>query len=54
MSIAIWVGFLALFGLASDDAVVMCTYLRQRVEEVTPGTRDEVRAVTTFAVTTFA
>ena len=27
MSIAIWVGFLALFGIASDDAVVICTYM---------------------------
>ncbi len=29
LSVAIWVGFLALFGIASDDGVVMCTYLRQ-------------------------
>jgi copper/silver efflux system protein len=29
MSVAIWVGFLALFGIASDDGVVMATYLRQ-------------------------
>jgi Cu(I)/Ag(I) efflux system membrane protein CusA/SilA len=29
MSVAIWVGFLALFGIASDDGVVMCTYLEQ-------------------------
>jgi Cu(I)/Ag(I) efflux system membrane protein CusA/SilA len=43
LSVAIWVGFLALFGIASDDGVVMCTYLEQsfrgrRVESV-----DEVR-----------
>ncbi|MBN1269960.1 MAG: efflux RND transporter permease subunit [Kiritimatiellae bacterium] len=30
MSVAIWVGFLALFGIASDDGVVICTYLDQR------------------------
>jgi Cu(I)/Ag(I) efflux system membrane protein CusA/SilA len=29
LSVAIWVGFLALFGIASDDGVVMCTYLEQ-------------------------
>jgi Cu(I)/Ag(I) efflux system membrane protein CusA/SilA len=27
LSIAIWVGFLALFGIASDDGVVISTYL---------------------------
>jgi Cu(I)/Ag(I) efflux system membrane protein CusA/SilA len=30
LSVAIWVGFLALFGVASDDGVIMCTYLDQR------------------------
>ena len=49
MSIAIWVGFLALFGIASDDAVVMCTYLKQRFDEVKPRTRDEIRAATVYA-----
>jgi len=29
MSVAIWVGFLALFGIASDDGVVIATYLDQ-------------------------
>jgi Cu(I)/Ag(I) efflux system membrane protein CusA/SilA len=29
LSVAIWVGFLALFGIASDDGVVMATYLKQ-------------------------
>ncbi len=32
-SIAVWVGFIALFGIASDDGVVMATYLKQRFEE---------------------
>ena len=27
LSVAVWVGFLALFGIASDDGVVMATYL---------------------------
>lgn len=30
MSVAVWVGFLALFGIASDDGVVMATYLDNR------------------------
>jgi len=29
LSVAIWVGFIALFGIASDDGVVMATYLDQ-------------------------
>ncbi|MCH2176263.1 MAG: efflux RND transporter permease subunit [Lentisphaeria bacterium] len=29
MSVAVWVGFLALFGIATDDGVVMGTYLTQ-------------------------
>lgn len=30
LSVAVWVGFVALFGIATDDGVVMGTYLRQR------------------------
>ena len=29
LSVAIWVGFIALFGIASDDGVVVATYLEQ-------------------------
>ena len=29
LSVAVWVGFLALFGIASDDGVVIATYLEQ-------------------------
>jgi len=29
LSVAVWVGFIALFGLATDDAVVYATYLNQ-------------------------
>jgi Cu(I)/Ag(I) efflux system membrane protein CusA/SilA len=29
LSVAIWVGFLALFGIASDNGVIMATYLDQ-------------------------
>ncbi len=43
LSVAIWVGFLALFGIASDDGVVMCTYLKQSFQGKTPASVDEIR-----------
>lgn len=49
MSIAIWVGFLALFGIASDDAVLICTYLEQRFRQVRPQTVADVREATVYA-----
>ncbi|MDD5064653.1 MAG: efflux RND transporter permease subunit [Phycisphaerae bacterium] len=42
LSVAIWVGFLALFGIASDDGVVMCTYLEQSFGKLKPSNRQEV------------
>lgn len=36
LSTAVWVGFLALFGIATDDGVVISTYLRQRFAELKP------------------
>ena len=42
LSVAIWVGFLALFGIASDDGVVMCTYLQQAFGRNKPGTLEQV------------
>jgi copper/silver efflux system protein len=49
LSIAIWVGFLALFGIASDDAVVICTYLDQRFAQVAPRTVAAAREATVYA-----
>ncbi len=46
LSVAIWVGFLALFGVATDDGVIMCTYLTQRFEGLTPRTAREIREAT--------
>jgi Cu(I)/Ag(I) efflux system membrane protein CusA/SilA len=43
LSVAIWVGFLALFGIASDDGVVMCTYLEQSFRGKRMESKDEVR-----------
>lgn len=44
LSVAIWVGFIALFGIASDDGVVMATYLDQSFEREQPKTVHEIRA----------
>ena len=44
LSVAVWVGFLALFGIATDDGVVMCTYLSQRFEDWSSTDRKEIRA----------
>jgi Cu(I)/Ag(I) efflux system membrane protein CusA/SilA len=43
LSVAIWVGFLALFGIASDDGVVMSTYLEQTFRDRPTRDRREVR-----------
>ncbi len=49
LSVAVWVGFLALFGIASDDGVIMTTYLNQRFAERKPRTVEEIRAATVEA-----
>ncbi len=46
LSVAVWVGFLALFGIATDDGVLMATYLQQLFGERKPKTIEEVRATT--------
>jgi copper/silver efflux system protein len=46
VSVAVWVGVIALIGIATDDGVVMSTFLKQRFEADPPGTRDDVRART--------
>lgn len=43
LSVAVWVGFLALFGIATDDGVVMGTYLTQLLRERAPKTKEELR-----------
>ncbi len=43
LSIAVWVGFLALFGIAVDDGIVMATYLKQQFAARPASSRVEVR-----------
>ncbi len=43
ISVAVWVGFIALFGIATDDGVVMTTYLTQIFKRNTPVTIADIR-----------
>ncbi|MEQ9090007.1 MAG: efflux RND transporter permease subunit [Balneola sp.] len=43
LSVAVWVGFIALFGIASDGGVVMATYLDQLFEKRKPANKEEIR-----------
>jgi copper/silver efflux system protein len=43
LSVAVWVGFIALFGIATDDGVVISTYLMQSFKKHKPENIDEVR-----------
>lgn len=42
LSIAVWVGFLALFGIATDDGVLIATYIGQTLKKVQPQSIEEI------------
>ena len=44
LSVAVWVGFIALFGIATDDGVVMTSYLVQTFQKNKPTTRAHIKA----------
>ena len=49
LSVAVWVGFLALFGIASDNGVIISTYLDQSFEQRKPDTIKDIREAVVFA-----
>ncbi|MBN1866884.1 efflux RND transporter permease subunit [Candidatus Sumerlaeota bacterium] len=49
LSVAIWVGFLALFGIATDDGVIMGTYLDQSFAQRRPPSVAEIREAVVVA-----
>ncbi len=42
LSVAVWVGFIALFGIATDDGVLIATYLKDSFRKHKPENREEL------------
>ena len=49
LSVAVWVGFIALWGIATDDGVVIASYLDQSFAVRKPRTVEEIREATVAA-----
>jgi copper/silver efflux system protein len=45
LSVAVWVGFIALFGIATDDGVLISTYLKQIFDKSIPKNTSEIRSL---------
>jgi Cu(I)/Ag(I) efflux system membrane protein CusA/SilA len=43
LSIAVWVGFIALFGIATDDGVLMGTFIHETFQRLQPRSIEEIR-----------
>src|SRR5690606_15269899 len=51
LSVAVWVGFLALFGVTTDDGVLQSTYMEQTMAKRKPCTIQEIREAIIYAGT---
>ena len=49
LSVAVWVGFIALFGIATNDGVIMGTYIHHVFEDKKPVTVHDVREAVVLA-----
>nr|WP_321451416.1 efflux RND transporter permease subunit [uncultured Carboxylicivirga sp.] len=45
LSVAVWVGFIALFGVATDDGVLISTYIQQLLEKHNPQNKADLKKV---------
>lgn len=49
LSIAVWVGFIALFGLATSDGVLMGTYIHNTFQARNPKSKKDIREAVVYA-----
>ncbi|MCA9563431.1 MAG: efflux RND transporter permease subunit, partial [Myxococcales bacterium] len=43
LSSAVWIGFIALFGIATDDGVLLATYIRRSLHKTAPTGREAIQ-----------